>query len=70
MANNETQKVASAFEKKYGAGNLSKIVTSSLIRLLVQKGIISREEIEKYFIEELKMYSQKGETNASQKDAG
>lgn len=47
------------FEKEYGSIEFIKICGSAVNKLLVDKGLITKEELQKYFLKEVKAYRNK-----------
>lgn len=52
----EAQEVGGEFEEKYGSEAFIKVCMSTMTRLLVDKGIVTEEELRQRFIDETKVF--------------
>ena len=56
MTDNECFEKVNEFEKKYGTMEVLKVASSALNRLLVKKGILTKEEIQQSVLDEIEQY--------------
>ena len=56
MTDNDCFEKVNEFEKKYGTIEFFKVASSSLNRLLVKKGVVRKEEIQQFLLDEIEQY--------------